>query len=51
MRRCPYCRVGIAGDLSKCPLCQSKLTGTGEDRSYPKLEAQKKRASTHKIKL
>lgn len=29
MRRCPYCKVGIAGDLVKCPLCQSKLTGTG----------------------
>lgn len=27
MRRCPYCKVMIAGDLVKCPLCQSKLQG------------------------
>ena len=51
MRRCPYCKVGIAGDLVKCPLCQSKLTGTGEDPCYPKFEAQKKRSIIYKIQL
>ena len=51
MRRCPYCKVGIAGDLVKCPLCQSKLTGTGEAPSYPKFEAQKKRSFFYKMQL
>ena len=51
MRRCPYCKVGIAGDLVKCPLCQSKLTGTGEAPCYPKFEAQKKRSIIYKIQL
>ncbi len=51
MRRCPYCKVGIVGDLVKCPLCQSKLTGTGEDPCYPKFEAQKKRSIIYKIQL
>ena len=51
MRRCPECKVGIAGDLVKCPLCQSKLTGTGEDPCYPKFEAQKKRSIIYKIQL
>ena len=51
MRRCPYCKVGIAGDLVKCPLCQSKLTGTGEEPCYPKFEAQKKRSIIYKIQL
>lgn len=49
MRRCPYCKVGIEGDLVKCPLCQSKLTGTGEAPCYPKFEALKKRSLFYKI--
>ncbi|MBR2750083.1 MAG: hypothetical protein IKD90_02985 [Clostridiales bacterium] len=51
MRRCPYCKVGIEGDLMKCPLCQSKLSGDGEDPCYPKFEAQKKRSLFYKIQL
>ena len=51
MRRCPYCNVGIEGDLVKCPLCQSKLSGTGEAPCYPKFEAQKKRSLFYKIQL
>jgi len=51
MRQCPYCNVGIAGDLAKCPLCQSKLTGTGEEPCYPKFETQKKRSLFYKIQL
>ena len=49
MRRCPYCKVGIEGDLVKCPLCQSKLTGTVEEPCYPKFEAQKKRSLFYKL--
>ena len=51
MRRCPYCKVGIAGDLAKCPLCQSKLTGTAEEPCYPKFEAQKKQSLYYKLQL
>ena len=51
MRRCPYCKVGISGDNMKCPLCQSKLTGNGEDPCYPKFEAKKKRSIFYKIQL
>ncbi len=51
MRRCPYCKVGIEGDLVKCPLCQSKLSGDGEDPCFPKFEAQKKRSLFYKIQL
>ena len=51
MRRCPYCNVGIEGDLVKCPLCQSKLPGTGEESCYPKFEAQKKQSLYYKMQL
>ena len=51
MRSCPYCKVDIAGDLAKCPLCQSKLSGTGETPCYPKFDAQKKRSFFYKLQL
>ena len=51
MRRCPYCKVNIAGDLGKCPLCQSKLGGGTEEPCYPKFEAQKKRSFFYKMQL
>ncbi|MBR6307409.1 MAG: hypothetical protein IKR39_02275 [Lachnospiraceae bacterium] len=51
MRRCPYCKVEITGDLYKCPLCQSKLMGTAEEPYFPKLEAQKKRSILYKLQL
>ena len=51
MRHCPYCKVDIAGDLTKCPLCQSKLAGSKEEPCYPKFEAQKKRSFFFKMQL
>ncbi len=51
MRQCPYCKIAIGGDLVKCPLCQSKLTGEGGEPCYPKFEAQKKRSLFYKIQL
>ena len=51
MRRCPYCKIEIAGDNVKCPLCQSKLMGTGEELCYPKFEAKKKRSVFYKSQL
>ena len=51
MRRCPYCKVGIEGDLAKCPLCQSKLTGSAEEPCYPKFEKKKKQSLYYKLQL
>lgn len=51
MKRCPYCKIGIKGDLYKCPLCQSKLTGSEEKPPFPKLEAQKKKSVIYRIQL
>ncbi|MBO4506924.1 MAG: hypothetical protein J5728_10900 [Lachnospiraceae bacterium] len=51
MRKCPYCKIEIAGDLVKCPLCQSKLMGEEETPCYPKFEAQKKRSLFYKFQL
>ena len=51
MRNCPYCKVNIAGDLVKCPLCQSKLMGTPEAPCYPKFSQQKKRSMFYKVQL
>lgn len=58
MRKCPYCKIEVGGDLLKCPLCQSKLmvgdsvSGTeNEEAYYPRLEAQKKRSLYYKIQL
>ncbi|MBR5897018.1 MAG: hypothetical protein IKZ39_05320 [Lachnospiraceae bacterium] len=51
MRRCPYCKVEITGDLYKCPLCQSKLMGTEEPLVFPRLETQKKRSIFYKLQL
>ena len=51
MRRCPYCGIGIAGDLIKCPLCQSKLSGDAGAPCYPKPEMQKKRSMFYKFQL
>lgn len=51
MRRCPYCKVDIAGDNVKCPLCQSKLQGSDEEPCYPKFESKKKQSLFYKIQL
>ena len=57
MRKCPYCKIEVGGDLLKCPLCQSKLMGSvtseteNEEAYYPRLEAQKKRSLYYKIQL
>ena len=51
MRKCPYCKIDVAGDLVKCPLCQSKLMGTEEEPCYQELEAQKKRSLLYKFQL
>lgn len=35
MKHCDKCNVNVAGNRKICPLCQTVLTGTGEDEIYP----------------
>ena len=35
MKHCDKCNVDVAGNRKICPLCQTVLTGTGEDELYP----------------
>ena len=51
MKKCPYCKIEVGGDLIKCPLCQSKLMGEGEDRYFPRLETQHIRSLFYKFQL
>ena len=57
MKNCPYCKIKIGGNLTKCPLCQSKLMeeknipAKDEDAYFPKLEAQQKRSFFYKLQL
>ncbi len=36
MKTCLYCKIDVGGNLKKCPLCQSKLQGEGEQAYFPK---------------
>lgn len=35
MRRCAKCDLEFTGDLRKCPLCQTDLTGEAEPSAFP----------------
>ncbi len=45
MKYCSKCRVNVAGNRDKCPLCQSELKDIGGDKveRYPKIKKQKSR--------
>ena len=51
MRTCPYCKIEVGGDLTKCPLCQSKLAGEGEAAYFPKQTAFWRRSFLYKLQL
>ncbi len=51
MKICPYCKIEVGGDLSKCPLCQSKLTGEGGEAYFPKPMELKIKSLFYKIQL
>ncbi|MBR4343702.1 MAG: hypothetical protein IKP88_13585 [Lachnospiraceae bacterium] len=51
MKKCPYCKIEVGGDLIKCPLCQSKLMGEGEAAYFPRLENLQKRSLFYKFQL
>lgn len=51
MKKCPYCKIEVGGDPVKCPLCQSRLMGEGEDAYFPKPTALKIRSFLYKLQL
>ncbi len=51
MKTCPYCKIEVGGDLRKCPLCQSKLSGEVGAPYFPKLTTQKIRSFLYKLQL
>ena len=51
MRTCQYCRIEVGGDLKKCPLCQSKLSGEGDKPYFPKQTTQKIKSFLYKLQL
>ena len=51
MRKCPYCKIEVGGDLVKCPICQSKLMGEPDEAYFPKQTAQQRRSLYYKIQL
>ncbi len=51
MKKCPYCRIEVGGDLKKCPLCQSKLTGEAQRPYFPKQTSQKIKSFLYKLQL
>ena len=38
MLHCEKCGIQLSGSSKRCPLCQSLLTGTPEEDSYPSIE-------------
>ncbi len=51
MRKCLYCKIQVGGDLEKCPLCQSKLSGEPEEAYFPKPINQQRRSFFYKMQL
>jgi len=49
MKRCPYCKLNIGGNLEKCPVCQNALEGEGERDYWPKLTVNSKRVKAFQI--
>jgi len=36
MKNCPHCNIKVGGNHEVCPLCQSRLSGEGEEDYWPK---------------
>ena len=51
MRTCPYCKIEVGGDLKKCPVCQSKLSGEAEATYFPVQTTLKITSFFYKIQL
>ncbi len=48
---CPYCKIQVGGDLTKCPLCQNKLKGELEEAYFPGREMVQKKSLWYKLQL
>lgn len=51
MKTCPYCKIKVGGNPEKCPLCQSRLTGEGEELYFPAQSELKFRSFIYKLQL
>ncbi len=51
MKKCPYCKIEIGGDLKKCPICQSKLQGDSDDAYFPKITTLQLKSFLYKLQL
>ena len=51
MKTCPYCRIKVGGNLEKCPLCQSKMLGEGEEDHFPSLRILKLKSVFYRVQL
>ena len=51
MKTCSYCKILVGGDLKKCPFCQSKLVGEGEERYFPKPTTLKISSFFYKLQM
>ncbi len=51
MQKCPYCKIEVGGDLDKCPLCQSRLTGEPEAAVFPHRPTLQFRSLLYKLQL
>ena len=51
MQKCPYCKIEVGGDLAKCPLCQSRLTGEAEAPYFPRQTNMQIRSLFYKVQL
>ena len=51
MKICPYCRIEVGGDLKKCPVCQSKLSGEGERDYFAKVPNLQIKSFFYKLQL
>ncbi len=51
MKICPYCKIEVGGDLTKCPVCQSKLSGVGEEPYFPGVTGLQIKSFFYKLQL
>lgn len=51
MKNCPYCKIEVGGNLKKCPLCNSSLSGEAERNYFPKQTTLKLKSFFYKLQL
>ncbi len=51
MKTCPYCKIEVGGDMQRCPLCQSRITGQEEEAYFPRPTELKLRSFFYKLQL